>query len=140
MLVSLPALSLAQSADEPPPLPYALVYGEADGAVAGQSVTALITTQGKTVTCGTGQVIDDPEAGIVYAIDVEHEDRIAGCGAAGRNVRLYFGPVGSTAGRFANETLTLGSGDLVVHEFDVTLAAPMNYRLLAPQLAARVTR
>lgn len=133
-VVSLAAIPLVALAQGTPPSPPTTYYGSAAGATAGQAVVAMIGTGATTRYCGVGEVKNDPTDGIVYVVDVEQEATISGCGASGRQVRLYFAPTASAPGAFANQNLAWQSAG--AQQQNVTLGATLGNRILAPGLRA----
>ena len=131
ILAAVPIAVLAQGAPPSPPTTY---YGSASGATAGQTVIAIIGSGVSTRFCGSGNVTDEPGDGIVYVIDVEQDSTISGCGASGRQIRLYFTPTASAPGAFATQTLTWQPAG--AEERDVTLGTPFSNRIMAPGLRA----
>ncbi len=131
ILAAVPIAVLAQGAPPSPPTTY---YGSASGATAGQTVIAIIGSGASTRFCGSGNVTDEPGDGIVYVIDVEQDSTISGCGASGRQIRLYFTPTASAPGAFATQTLTWQPAG--AEERDVTLGTPFSNRIMAPGLRA----
>jgi hypothetical protein len=131
LVAAVPIAAFAQGAPPSPPTTY---YGTANGATAGQSVIATIGSGASTRFCGSGTVTDEPGDGIVYVIDVEQDSTISGCGASGRQIRLYFTPTASAPGAFATQTLTWQPAG--AEEQNVTLGTAFSNRIMAPGLRA----
>lgn len=121
--------AFAQTAPAPP----TTFYGSASGAIEGQSVVAFVINAGQATACGSGTVQDDEEAGLVYVVDVEQNGTIAGCGATGRQIRLYFPPKAGGKGAFATPTVTWQPAG--AYEHDVTLGAQLANRQVLPGLS-----
>lgn len=135
VMAMIPALSFAQ---QPPQPPAALIYGTASGATTGQSVIAFVRDGSTSTMCGVGQVMNEPGVGRVYAVDVESNVSVAGCGASGRQVRLYFAPLGNTAARFANQSIQLSS-EFDDYEVNVTFGNAMSNRMVVPQASRNIS-
>lgn len=116
-----------------PPLPMT-AYGTAAGASAGQPVTALVLSGSNQTTCGSGLVTTE-KGKAVYSVDVLADGQMAGCGAPGREVRLYFGPqTDGGAGWVAKESTTWTSS---FRQLNVSQGTPMTNRAIIPMVAAR---
>lgn len=131
LLAAVPIAVFAQGAPPSPPTTY---FGSASGASEGQTVIAIIGSGASTRFCGSGDVMDDDEDGIVYVVDVEQESTISGCGASGRQIRLYFTPTASAPGAFATQTLSWQPAG--AEEQDVTLGTAFSNQIIAPGLSA----
>ena len=130
LLAAVPVAVFAQGSPPSPPTTY---YGSANGATEGQTVIAIIGSGASTRFCGAGDVMNDDEDGIVYVVDVEQESTLSGCGASGRQIRLYFTPTAGAPGAFATQTLAWQPAG--AEEQDVTLGTPFSNRIMAPGLS-----
>lgn len=131
ILAAVPIAVFAQGAPPSPPTTY---YGSAEGAAEGQTVIAFVVNGGTTQACGSDVVQDDDESGIVYAISVDQESTRSGCGATGRQVRLYFAATADAPAAFATQSLPWQPAGLA--QEDVTLGTPFSNRIMAPGLRA----
>ncbi len=105
----------------PPPLP-TTYYGTATGASEGSLVTAYVTDGARTTKCGTGQTLMDGNT-VVYVVDVAQDGQTAGCGKAGRRVKLTFKSDSDRVARPGTTTIAweeIGPGYAGV-EFNVVL-------------------
>ena len=133
-LAAIPALGLFPSNDAEaqgaPPTIGMVIYGDApSGATEGQGVLALVT--GSTVSCGSGQVIND--GGLKFVVRVRPESARAGCGAPGKNVQLFFSATSASPGRFATTSTPWTVGPKQV---TITLGDPLPVRGRAPYVAS----
>jgi hypothetical protein len=128
--VSLPALALGQGFPPEPPSTY---YGTVSGGTVGQGVVAIVQTGNSSQTCGVGAVISD-NGSIVYVVDVFHDTQIDGCGEAGRTIRFYLTPVGTTPGRLANETVNWSAAG-APKEQNLTLGTALEIKGRLPSIA-----
>ncbi len=141
-LAAVPIFASAQSGTPPPPHPpYASLYGKAEGSQLGQPVIAFVVSGGTTTQCGVDEVKFDNEQGWgnAYAVTINSDGHVTGCGAPGREVQLYFAPHNGSPGSFATQALTLVA-DQPQREHHVSLGTPLSNRLLAPHVASHVSR
>jgi len=122
-------------AEVPPGPPSTLYYGKVTGGVAGQGVVAIVIDGSRSTVCGATTIQTDATEGAVYAIDIISDSQTSGCGLSGRQVKFYLTPTPGTAGRLANETVTIPSG--YSHpRADLTLGAPLSNLRSAPLVAS----
>lgn len=116
-----------------PPSPPTTFYGSASGATNGQAVIAFVTNGTNTTACGSGAVVNDATAGLVYVVDVASDSQILGCGKAGRSVGFYFPPAGGQAGRVSSNSAPWQEAG--PRPFSITLGASLGRANVAAQSA-----
>ncbi|KAA0223133.1 MAG: hypothetical protein L6Q80_12405 [Dehalococcoidia bacterium] len=118
------SMGASAQAETPPPAIPMTVYGDAPGATPGQRVIALVTDGTKMQVCSNDPAYDvvlSSEGKVVYRVSVHSDQQTKGCGAAGRQVVLYFAPGAGVDGRAA--TTTVGwQQTVVVHNVTLTAA------------------
>jgi hypothetical protein len=122
--------SLASAQSAPPEVPLVL-FGNATGATNGSSVVAVVVNGGSTTTCGNGLIKND--GGLKYVVQVAHDSQIAGCGKAGRTIRLYSTPSGAfsgTGGKMASQSINWVAA--LTSETSVTFGTPLVVRGFVP--------
>jgi hypothetical protein len=73
----------------------------------------------------------------VYVVDVITDAQRTGCGANGRQIRFYFTPTSSSAGRLANETANWSGAGAKTQS--LTPGAPLTQFRTATMLASDKT-
>ncbi len=133
-LVAIPALGLFQGteakAQGSPPTIGMVIYGTApSGATAGQNITALVTRNGVTTACGTGEVVD--EGGLKYVVRVRPSSALAGCGEPGAQIKLFFSAANGNPGRFTSNSIAWAIGPKQENGFTLGNALPVRARASA---------
>ena len=131
--LALGAIPTIAVAAEFPPSPPTTFYGSASGATNGQAVIAFVTDGTNTTACGSGAVVNDATAGLVYVVDVASDSQILGCGKSGRNVSFYFPPAGGQGGRVSSNSAPWQEAG--PRPFSITLGASLGRANVAAQAA-----
>lgn len=128
-LLVAPLVALADSL----PVPSTLYFGTVAGARPGDAVLAFVAGGGDPVVCGSGSVISDATAGVVYSVEVLADGAKAGCGAIGREVQMYVvGPGGAPGWLALNLSPWVITG---AAQHNLVLGASLSQRRLLPESA-----
>lgn len=122
----------------PPDTPM-VAYGDASGSVLGQGVHSMVNNGGVWTYCGSGAVVNKTGGGVGYVVQVAAQSQIAGCGASGRTVKLYFSPASyGQLGKFATQTFNWNGAAGQATAQNVTLGEGLQIRGVVPGIAAKV--
>lgn len=116
-------------------MPPMTLYGNAPGATPGQRVLALVSDGVKTTVCSNDPAYDTVllfEGRVVYRVSVVGADEKSGCGAAGRQVTLYFVPGAGADGRAAMDAI---AWQRTTVEQNVTLSPALTNKGYAPVMS-----